>query len=187
MAKEIVEKFADKGFLLEPILFKKLQTEKSEIVLTFLDYCEKQKASFIITSEFFNSFYKGEQQEQEQEIQQEQLEHLEHTTIEGAQVLILEKKRESESEEIESEKLEVKKEKKEEQEQEEQEQRTHFLKEFGKGNSIKILYSYKEEPKKIVPADFTEYFKNRFLRLREMLAARPELEKITSMGKKAVN
>ena len=48
---------------------------------------------------------------------------------------------------------------------------------------IKILYSYKEEPKKREPQDFVDYFNNRYKAIEKILKQRQELKNTVSINK----
>ena len=48
---------------------------------------------------------------------------------------------------------------------------------------LKILYSHANKSKKIEPADFTKYFRVRFMEMRSILQSRKELDGLTSINK----
>ena len=51
------------------------------------------------------------------------------------------------------------------------------------GSKVKIIYSYKEEPKKREPQDFVDHFNNRYKSIEKILKQHQELKNITSINK----
>ncbi len=161
--KELITRFVDKGCLLSAELLPALENENPEVITKLLEQISERKDKpLIITSKFFLMLREG--QEGLQVKPELKTEEKKPVKVMGPQV-VLEKPKE----------LEVKKEKLAEVEKEE--------KEIRKFNDIKILYSYNGEIKKIGTEDFAAYFRNRYLKLREILSTRSELEKTVSINK----
>lgn len=62
------------------------------------------------------------------------------------------------------------------------EKEKHVQKDAG-FNHLKVLYSHANKTKKITPADFTKYFRVRFMEMRNILQQRKELGGLTSINK----
>ncbi len=62
-------------------------------------------------------------------------------------------------------------------------QKTYTTKEESQKNKVKIIYSYKEEPKKRDPQDFVDYFNNRYKAIEKILKQRQELKNTVSISK----
>ncbi|MBI2652986.1 DNA-directed DNA polymerase II small subunit [Candidatus Woesearchaeota archaeon] len=62
-------------------------------------------------------------------------------------------------------------------------QKTDATKEEQQKNKVKIIHSYKEEPKKRDPQDFVDYFNNRYKAIEKILKQRQELKNTVSVSK----
>ncbi len=62
-------------------------------------------------------------------------------------------------------------------------QKTEESKEENERYKVKIVYSYKEEPKKREPQDFVDYYNNRYKAIEKILKQHQELKNIVSINK----
>ncbi|MEK6827881.1 MAG: hypothetical protein AABX78_00880, partial [Nanoarchaeota archaeon] len=62
-------------------------------------------------------------------------------------------------------------------------QKIEDVKEEQQKHKIKVVYSYKEEPKKREPQDFVDYFNNRYKAIEKILKQRQELKNTVSINK----
>ncbi len=159
--KELVSKFVDKGFLLAPEMARFLERENPERIFKFLELIEGQSTRpLVLTDSFFISLIGG------QEVAES---HTKKQTFLEIQPPKAEVEQRAESIIEEREKIALEK------KEEEAPLKTT--------NGVRVLYTHINQPRKINVGDFVVYFRNRFLRLRDFLVSRPELEKITSVNK----
>ncbi|HIH17569.1 MAG TPA: hypothetical protein HA218_01925 [Nanoarchaeota archaeon] len=183
--KELVSKFVDKGFLLAPEMAVVLERENPERIFKFLELVEKQSIRpLILTDSFFISLI-GEQERSESremhgldEPYEPQAKRQTVLEVQPLKVEIGQKLEESVEARIEQ-KVEISLEgqgKKDEGED-------VFKSSLKSPNGVRVIYTHVDQPRKIHVEDFVVYFRNRFLRLRDLIVSRPELEKITSVNK----
>ncbi|MEK6852257.1 MAG: DNA-directed DNA polymerase II small subunit [Nanoarchaeota archaeon] len=175
---DLVEKFLEEGYLLEPKLFGQIREEEVEEFLE--DIKRKSETPLIITEDIYSSFIVSKnKKETYDEVQIENLKSKSLDSIKERQILKLEQEvfevevpeaKVSTSQELE---LEVKDSGSDDEETDKE----------VKINSVRVLYTYNEDPKKFTVEDFTSYFKSRYSVLRDILLARNELENVTSINK----
>lgn len=157
--KDLINKFAEKGYLLAPELLQALVSEKSEAILTFLEFIEKQKDKpLVLTSEFFLRITAKTVDELQANIEVKKIQQ-EIKTPETTQIR---SRTEVKVQEVQEQKVE-----------------DGFMVEGG----IRILYSHTREGKEITVDDFSSYFRNRYFKLRELISSRPELKNLVSINK----
>lgn len=192
--KEILSLFAEKGCLLSPDLFQTLQNEKKEKILELLTLVERlDNNPGVLTSKIFFTLKAGQDNSKGEIVQSEQSE-LQAPRVEVE--VIIEHKEAIGKSKISKQIFEIKDEIKELEKSDkvkELETEAKIQSELGnkpaikniltKPNGIRVVYTYADEPKKIDVSDFSNYFRNRYHKLRDILASRRELDNIVSANK----
>lgn len=154
--KKLISKFISEGFLIAPDFLETIEKEKIENIVLFLETLkQKSEKPLILTNTFFINF----------------LNEKNHSASQA----LGNKEANQEKLKIKEKKIETKKDITGKLKEKEKEHR--------KVNSIRILYSYNESSKSVNVENFITYFRNRFLKFRELLSRRRELEKIVSINK----
>jgi len=171
--KELIRKFVERGHLITPELLISLESENSENVVKFLSAIEERKDNpLILTTNLLLTI----KEETETIIRKK----VEITVIAKQQESQAIERKLKDGKPLENDKFEeIKEVIKLTVDQQEQ-----VIQNI---DGIKILYNPTGEIEKISVNTFSNYFRNRYLRLREVLSTRPELEKLTSISKVGSN
>jgi len=173
--KELVNKFVDTGCLLSPELVYALENENSENILGFLEALKKKEEKpLVLTTRFFFEIRKDQPTPKDFTPKDANEPTLKESIPEKSSSLISEKIKLAKLR-VEPEKPKIKELPKHSGLQEQPE--------IKKVNNVKILYSYNAESKKTSVNDFTNYFRTRYLKLRDMLSSHPKLENLISINK----